>query len=526
MIEKHEIAALMRGVSRVMKDYFAQAVAPFAKRVDGLAAKLETIPAGPRGDRGEKGDRGPQGVRGAQGQFGAKGERGPQGIRGERGEQGLQGLPGRTGEPGPRGAQGDPGAPGPEGPKGPPGETGELGPAGPTGPQGAQGEQGPAGRDGKDADPEAVAGLIATEVARAVTELPVPRDGAQGPRGEPGVPGERGADGKDGAPGRDGTNGIDGKSAYQIAVERGYPGTEPQWLDSLRGEPGKDGQSIVGPEGKVGQSGERGADGRNADAEMVRLVIAEVLPAAVQGAIDLLMPDLVVKAAAAVPAPRDGVDGKDAQPLDEAVVIAAVTEKALGAIEAIPKPKDGRDGRDAEPVDIEAIVQRVVALIPHPKDGTDGQSVTVDDFRQMFDAEYAKWQSHWTLQFERYANGVLQSAIDKMPRPKDAFQLEDLAVEHDGDGNVTLAFVRGEMRREFRLRLPRFKDRGGYRDGEDYVQGDGVTYGGSFWIAQKDGPQGRPDSGTADWRLAVKKGRDGKDGGGGHEPAPPVVRVK
>lgn len=35
-------------------------------------------------------------------------------------------------------------------------------------------------------------------------------------------------------------NGRDGKSAYQIAVDNGFVGTEVEWLQSLKGEPGKD----------------------------------------------------------------------------------------------------------------------------------------------------------------------------------------------------------------------------------------------------------------------------------------------
>jgi hypothetical protein len=39
-------------------------------------------------------------------------------------------------------------------------------------------------------------------------------------------------------------NGVDGKSAYELAVEKGYEGTVEEWLASLVGEvgaPGKDG---------------------------------------------------------------------------------------------------------------------------------------------------------------------------------------------------------------------------------------------------------------------------------------------
>ncbi len=57
--------------------------------------------------------------------------------------------------------------------------------------------------------------------------------------------------GKDGA---DGADGQDGLSAYEIAIENGFEGTEPEWLESLKGE--------TGPEGTKGDTGEKGADGK------------------------------------------------------------------------------------------------------------------------------------------------------------------------------------------------------------------------------------------------------------------------
>jgi hypothetical protein len=38
-----------------------------------------------------------------------------------------------------------------------------------------------------------------------------------------------------------GGSGADGKSAYEIAVENGFKGTEQEWLESLEGKDGKDG---------------------------------------------------------------------------------------------------------------------------------------------------------------------------------------------------------------------------------------------------------------------------------------------
>ena len=72
----------------------------------------------------------------------------------------------------------------------------------------------------------------------------------------------KGADGQDGAPGapgpagQDGAPGEDGKSAYEIAVENGYEGNETEWLASLKGADGQDGAP-----GAPGPAGQDGADG-------------------------------------------------------------------------------------------------------------------------------------------------------------------------------------------------------------------------------------------------------------------------
>ena len=55
--------------------------------------------------------------------------------------------------------------------------------------------------------------------------------------------------------------GEDGKSAYKIAVEKGFEGTEEEWLESLHGKngiDGKDGQN--GKDGKDGYTPQKGID--------------------------------------------------------------------------------------------------------------------------------------------------------------------------------------------------------------------------------------------------------------------------
>jgi len=56
--------------------------------------------------------------------------------------------------------------------------------------------------------------------------------------------------------------GADGKSAYEIAVDNGFEGTEKEWLESLVGERGPAGPAGAdGKDGEQGPAGEPGADG-------------------------------------------------------------------------------------------------------------------------------------------------------------------------------------------------------------------------------------------------------------------------
>ena len=105
------------------------------------------------------------------------------------------------------------------------------------------------GKDGKSAYEIAVEhGFVGTEVEWLESLKGVDgkdgvngKDGCDGRNGVDGLLGKDGKDGADGLPGRDGIDGIDGKSAYIIAVEHGFSGTETEWLQSLKGADGKDG---------------------------------------------------------------------------------------------------------------------------------------------------------------------------------------------------------------------------------------------------------------------------------------------
>ena len=116
------------------------------------------------------------------------------------------------------------------------------------GPKGADGAD---GQNGKDGQPGKSAYQVAVDNGFDGTQAEWLRS----------LHGEDGIDGKPGTNGKDGQPGHDGKSAYEIAVSNGFKGTEQEWLNSLKGEQGHDG--IQGPKGDAGERGPQGLPGKD-----------------------------------------------------------------------------------------------------------------------------------------------------------------------------------------------------------------------------------------------------------------------
>ena len=246
-------------------------------------------PAGEKGEKGDQGEVGPQGPQGEVGPQGIQGETGPQGEKGEKGDAGEQGP---QGEVGPQGPQGEQGIQGPAGEKGEKGDQGEVGPQGPAGEKGAdgtsvnikgsvaavadlanlegmvvgdgyiveadghlhvfngvdftdageiRGPQGPAGEKGEKGDageagPAGPQGEVGPQGPQGEQGIqgPAGEAGPAGPQGEVGPQGAQGEVGPQGPAGEKGADGVDGKSAYQIAVEKGFEGDEETWLASMK----------------------------------------------------------------------------------------------------------------------------------------------------------------------------------------------------------------------------------------------------------------------------------------------------
>ena len=65
-----------------------------------------------------------------------------------------------------------------------------------------------------------------------------------------------------GEKGDTGSRGADGKSAYEVALQNGFTGTEADWLTSLKGQKGDTGaKGERGEKGEAGETGEKGEKG-------------------------------------------------------------------------------------------------------------------------------------------------------------------------------------------------------------------------------------------------------------------------
>lgn len=105
-----------------------------------------------------------------------------------------------------------------------------------------------------------------------------------------------------------------------------------------------------------------------------------------------------------------------------------------------------------------------------------------------------------------------QDGRDGMTGPT-GLGFEDLDVSLSEDGRtVVLSLTRGDLTQTFELFFPVMIYRGVYDPdhGLAYEPGDTVTYGGSLWVCNAP-TKARPGEGEGPWRLAVKRGRDGKD---------------
>lgn len=330
----------------------------------------------------------------------------------------------------------------------------------------------------------ALTAMADAEVARVEKALAAVKDG------EPGAPGPPGESGRDG-------NGI-------VSIERAGDRLVIETTDGRafdcglpagpRGEKGDPGESVVGPAGEKGERGDPGVGIADIQRDGARMLV--VLDD--QRQFDL--GEIV------------GPQGERGEP-GESIIGPRGEKGEPGETIVGPPGEPGRDG-----VGIAAIERDGARLL-----------VELDDGRRFDAGEIAGPRGEkgepgigvagavidrsgeliLTLSDGHVQKlGMVVGADGKDGAPgRDGFGFDDLQFDYDGERTVTLRFIRSDQSKEFAVRLPVPIDRGPWREGERYERGDGVSWSGSFWIAQEDDP-GRPEQDKG-WRLSAKAGQKG-----------------
>lgn len=230
-------------------------------------------------------------------------------------------------------------------------------------------------------------------------------------------------------------------------------------------------------------------DGKDADPEDIRRAVAEEvakLPKPEDGRsvtlddVAPLIAEQVSQAVAALPAPEPGEPGKSVSPEDVRQMIAAEVAKAVSGLSL---PKDGDPGRDA--LDIE--------ILPE-----------IDEEKSYPRSTYARHRGGLWRSFER-TNGIKgwDCIVDGVGQ---------VTVDQSGDRSfdVTMKLSSGaELVKS--IVVPVMIYRGVFQPGA-YAPGDTVTWAGSLWHCDESTADKPGEVGSKGWRLAVKRGRDGKDG--------------
>lgn len=270
---------------------------------------------------------------------------------------------------------------------------------------------------------------------------------------------EKGLDGKDGL---DGSNGKDAA-----------PVTREMILDAIEADPSLIADAVAkhieaNPPAR-GEPGKDGSDGLNGkDAEPVTVdLIAEVL-----GATPALVDEAVAKHLEANP-PAPGLDGKDGRDGQDGVD----GQKGIDGLDG----KDGLNGKDGADV-AGAMIDREGSLILTLSDGS----------------------------IKSLGSVVGRDGTDGAPGPI-GLGFDDLDVERPDERTILLKFTRGDLTQSFELGLAHPVYRGVFHEGQAYEPADMVTWAGAMWHCNASTTD-KPGEGSSAWVLAVKKGRDGKDG--------------
>lgn len=114
---------------------------------------------------------------------------------------------------------------------------------------------------------------------------------------------------------------------------------------------------------------------------------------------------------------------------------------------------------------------------------------------------------------DRIQAEMMECLKDKSPAAVAAlrFQTKHIGMVSAGIAAAVRGIVGQMLAMEDRLAARGFPYKGTWQKSGEYSRGDFCTHDGSMWFCCADTRE-RPGAGDA-WQLAVKAGRDGKDGG-------------
>lgn len=207
---------------------------------------------------------------------------------------------------------------------------------------------------------------------------------------------------------------------------------------------------------------------------------------------------------------KDGADGRDADPVSEDQIAFAVERYLVANPPAAGS--NGRDGADGAPGERGA----------DGKDGRDGAD-GVGLAGAMIDRAGELNVTLTNGEVRKLGPVIGRDGTDG-ERGAAGFSLTDFDTDWKPEEKaLVLRWAAGETTYSHELFVPYVRDVGVWTEGRSYLRGDGVTWAGSFWIAQDDTTD-KPDIGKG-WRLAVKRGRDGKDFAGPQPTTKAPVRI-
>ena len=339
------------------------------------------------------------------------------------------------------------------------------------------------------------------EIEQKIADIPVARDGKDGEQGPAGPQGEHGRDGVDGH----------SPSAVEIADQVVKHATFPSLL--TKGEKG-DG----GPQGPQGERGERGVDGYSPSAVEVQLAFRNdptfmsALPVGPQGP----QGDRGERGERGA----DGIDGRDGMPgLQGERGADGINGKDGAPGERGERGADGINGRDG----VDGINGRDGSSGIDGRDGKDGRDGR-DGADGVFKAP-VMWQQgkHASGTLATHKNGLWYCNTDTDAEPGEkhwnllSAGITNVTFRKVGDRGIECRSVLTDGSTATNVvEFPVPIYRGTFDENGAYEQGDMVTQSGSVWHADKD-KLSRPSMVDSGWKLAVKRGSDGKD-------AKPVVQ--